>query len=1103
MNLLVCFIGVVASQMSASGSSISFGYNLSQLTKKDLVEELTKRNLKITGTKGVLITRLKTQLKKESQELADEATNKEMPNPETNFEKISPKNAETDDISKEDDSIFPPSGFLSPDYENIDSAQGSPELDKVSHPPDDQDEGGDSFSSPRDITELSESVAPQESLNKDDNSYFEQIDSTSETGDQEFLSQENPEYEVLSDRENSEDYEDFENPGDGDGDGDSFEQDMTEFIEIEGDESLPCESELLLYEDEPVDQEMEVTDSQKEELHIDPIDKLGKDFQVEGQEPISPCESHEDYPVVLQEMSEKKEPKPASNQSNEDEVVLDVGGENLDIENVNRKEKVEKSKEVKKQDPNCNLWISNLSEETRASVLKNKFTAHGNVISAKIVANASKSGEKNKFFGYVIMSSAEEAAKCIEELNNSEIDGKQVTVEIAKATLPNVVSRSGRLDERDKYSDRGDSGRSGRRDNFQGRRIILVSGDSGQKLVRIRDDPHSGSGRAHYSSARQVREVRHRSASPRDRRISIERRNRFSPPPSFRGMHSSDQYRRRVISRDYPISSRGVDSKNYASYRGRGTHHDSGYGHGIYPSPRIHHSMRGVGMHGPRSFDTEDEKSRRDEDKRRMVEEIRRHEKLENEIRKREQREKERLLKSMHEREAVKEQEFRERERLLHEREQSERERRLLLEETLRSTVKRERELLKEKEMQSKVLQDRERLLAKRDKDAQNLSHLQDELVMLEQKQKDEKNKLEMKLKEYQNREKRFEIEQQERHRKEIEAKERLNEAADQERRMKESKKRFEDMPIPRQPIKRPFEEPRRDYSEKRVRDDPHTQFYPSEDNQRWKEVDKHKGSVPAQAFRPDTYAKRGTHHPQHSTHSPRGTRYSKQSDEYYEGNESGNHSFSTHATRPYSARGTQPYRGRSFPPRHSDSGRSYESKKMRDHSPPPQDRYSYPRSERHSISSTQTHKSHSDSRGVSRSGPPSGSSGMGGRQNERYVERHSSGKNPHRETSDHGMQGEWHSRSSYGSGSGQQGGYSEQRILPFDKLPRPPMPSFSLPPTPVLPGAPGGFMVPGAIGHSAAAAAALLTSFGLQQQQGALRGQAPFQGNFHPNYRQ
>ena len=1094
--------------MATSGSSISYGDNLSLLTKKELSEELTKRNLKINGTKGVLITRLKAYLKKEIQEITAGITNKDITKAEINFEKVSPKNIDTFDSSKEDEPIYSHSGFLSPDYENIDSAQGSPELDKVPYPPDDQEERGDSFSSPREITDLSESVAPQKQFNEADDSYFEQIDSMSETGDQD-----NPEYEVLSDRENPEDFEDFCT-----GDGDSYEQDMTEFVEVEGGESLPCEPELLLYEDEPVDQEMEVVESQGEEPHTEPIDSSGEDFRVEGQEPISPCESHEDYPVVLQDMNEKKETKPASNQSNEDEVVLDVGGENLEIENVNRKEKVEKSKEVKKQDPKCNLWISNLSEDTRASMLKNKFTAHGNVISAKIVANASKSGEKNKFFGYVIMSSPEEADTCIEELNNSEIDGKQVTVEIAKTTLPNVVSRSGRLDERDKYSDRGDSNRSGKRDSFQGRRIILVSGDSGQKLVRVRDDQHSGSGRTHYSSARQVREVRdvrsHRSASPRDRRISIDRRNRFSPPPSFRGMHSNDPYRRRVISRDYPMSSRGID-KNYSPYRGRGLHHESVYSRGIYPSTRMQHSLRGTGMHGPRSFDSESEKSRRDEDKRRMVEEIRRHEKLENEIRKREQREKERLLKQMHEREEAKEQEFRERERQLHEREQSEREKRLVLEEALRSKEKRERELLKEKEMQSKVLQDRERLLAKRDKDAQNFSHLQEELVFLEQKQKEEKIKLEMKLKEYQNREKRFELEQQERHRKELEAKERFNEAADQERRMKETKNRFEDMPVPRQTIKRPFEEPRRDYSEKRVRDDPHSQFYPSEDNQKWKEVDKHKGSVPAQTFRPDTYAKRGTHHPQHSSHSPRGTRYTKQSDEYYEGNESGNHSFSTHGTRPYSARGGRSYRGRSFPSRHTDSQRSmshsgqtrervYESKKIREHTPPPQDRYSYPRSERHSMSGTQSHKSHSDSRGVSRSGPPSGSSGLGGRQSERYVERHSSGKNPHRDSSDHGLPGEWHSRSSYGSGTVQQGAFSQQRPLSFDKLPRPPMPTFGLPPTPVLPGAPGGFMVPGSLGHSAAAAAALLTSFGLQQQQqGTLRGQAPFQGNFHPNYRQ
>lgn len=1056
--------------MTASGSSLSFGDNLAVLTKKDLVEELNKRNLKSVGTKGVLIARLKTILKKESQGMSDKPINVGIPD----STKLIPI---TMDSPPKLQDHSPQPALISPDYENIDSTQGSPELDKL------LDE--------QTLTKGSQEIlgaAPQD-LEMMDVNDFEQIDSMSESGDPQDSMSQNAEYEILSDRENPEDFDDICPV-----DGDSYEQDMTEFVQTEGgefipDQPLPSEvSEVLLYEDEPAD--LEVIDSQGEDRDTDQIEPQGEGFRIEGQEPISPCNSGE-YPVVLQETTEMKEAvKAVPDQQNEDEVVLDVGGEKLEIENVARKEKVEKYKEVKKQDPLCNLWISNLSEDTRASTLKNKFTIHGNVISAKIVANASKSGEKNKFFGYVIMNSPEEAAKCIEELNNSEINGKQVTVEIAKATLPNVVSRSGRLEERDRRdrSDRGDSSRSGRKDNFQGRRIILVKGESGQKLVRVRgDDEHSSSTRTHYSSARQVREVRnvrsHRSSSPRERSISIDRRNRYSPPPNLRDLHSNDPFRRRVVNRDYPASSR---AEGYGSYRGRGMHEPS-YNHGMYTSPRLHHSMRGVGMHTPRSFEPSGDKSRRDDDKRRMVDEIRRHEQLENEIRKREHRDKERLLKQMHEREAAKEQEFRERERQLHEREQNEREKRLMLEEALRSKEKRERELMKEKEIQAKMLQDRERLLAKRDKDAQNMTHLQQELIILEQKQKDEKMKLEQKLKEYQSREKMFEMEQQDRHRKDLEAKVRMDEAVDQERRMKESKKRYEEMS--RQTMKRPYEEPRREYSEKRLREDPHGQFYPQEDTQRWKDVDKQKGSAPSHAYRP----------PQHSTHSGHGTRYTKQSEEYFEDSGEGSQSYS-HLTRPYSTRGGHSYRGRNFPPKYPDG----QSKKVREHSSSPQERYSYPRSERHSMSGAQSHKSHSDSRGVSRSGPPSGSSGMGARQSDRYSERHSSGKNVHRDSGSggHGTGGDWHSRSSYGSGSGQQGGYSEQRPLAFEKLPRPPMPSFGLPPTPVLPGAPGGFMTPSALGHTAAAAV-LFNTFRMQQQQSALRAQPPFQPNFNPNYRQ
>ncbi|XP_065058787.1 scaffold attachment factor B1-like isoform X1 [Rhopilema esculentum] len=76
------------------------------------------------------------------------------------------------------------------------------------------------------------------------------------------------------------------------------------------------------------------------------------------------------------------------------------------------------------------LWISGLSSVTRAVDLKMTFSAHGKVIGAKVVTSARSPG--THCFGFVTMSSTEEAAKCIEKLDKTEIHGKIVTVERAK-----------------------------------------------------------------------------------------------------------------------------------------------------------------------------------------------------------------------------------------------------------------------------------------------------------------------------------------------------------------------------------------------------------------------------------------------------------------------------------------------------------------------------------------------------------------------------------------------------------------------------------------------------------------------------------------------
>lgn len=74
-----------------------------------------------------------------------------------------------------------------------------------------------------------------------------------------------------------------------------------------------------------------------------------------------------------------------------------------------------------------NLWVSGLSSTTRATDLKQIFSKYGKVMGAKIVTNAKTPGAR--CYGYVTMSSSEDATKCIQHLNRNELHGRVISVE--------------------------------------------------------------------------------------------------------------------------------------------------------------------------------------------------------------------------------------------------------------------------------------------------------------------------------------------------------------------------------------------------------------------------------------------------------------------------------------------------------------------------------------------------------------------------------------------------------------------------------------------------------------------------------------------------
>lgn len=76
------------------------------------------------------------------------------------------------------------------------------------------------------------------------------------------------------------------------------------------------------------------------------------------------------------------------------------------------------------------LFVGSLSWGVNDDQLKDFFSSAGTVVSATVI-NDRDSG-RSKGFGFVEMSSEEEAKKAIADLNGKELDGRPVTVNEAR-----------------------------------------------------------------------------------------------------------------------------------------------------------------------------------------------------------------------------------------------------------------------------------------------------------------------------------------------------------------------------------------------------------------------------------------------------------------------------------------------------------------------------------------------------------------------------------------------------------------------------------------------------------------------------------------------
>ena len=77
-----------------------------------------------------------------------------------------------------------------------------------------------------------------------------------------------------------------------------------------------------------------------------------------------------------------------------------------------------------------NIYVGNLTFNTASNDLENLFTEFGEVTKATVVSD--RDTGRSRGFGFVEMSSSEEAAAAITGLNGRNVDGRDLTVNQAK-----------------------------------------------------------------------------------------------------------------------------------------------------------------------------------------------------------------------------------------------------------------------------------------------------------------------------------------------------------------------------------------------------------------------------------------------------------------------------------------------------------------------------------------------------------------------------------------------------------------------------------------------------------------------------------------------
>ncbi|MDO8470864.1 MAG: RNA-binding protein [bacterium] len=110
------------------------------------------------------------------------------------------------------------------------------------------------------------------------------------------------------------------------------------------------------------------------------------------------------------------------------------------------------------------LYVGGLSYSTQEDTLRDEFSKAGTVETASIIID--KMSGRSKGFGFVEMSTDEDAQKAIEMFNGKELDGRSLTVNEARPMEPRAPRQGGG----GFGGGRGFGGGGGGRDRFGGNR---------------------------------------------------------------------------------------------------------------------------------------------------------------------------------------------------------------------------------------------------------------------------------------------------------------------------------------------------------------------------------------------------------------------------------------------------------------------------------------------------------------------------------------------------------------------------------------------------------------------------------------------------------